>query len=190
MCVQNCPNGYYGTTTILRECLPCDNGCLNCAASPRNCTQCPWGYFLVNGTCLASCPSRYYAHPDPTNSSCLPCIPPCVQCMTQNSCISCINGYFLTPFGSCTTNCSTLPISSSASAYFFNANTSSCEPCSANCVNCTSPTQCSRCQLPSHIYLNECVQDCPASTFLNYNNTCQPCNQTYCTTCTSSTSCT
>lgn len=189
VCVQSCPDGLYAVTTILRQCLPCDNTCLSCVTSPTNCTRCPWGYYLVNGTCLASCPSRYYPNTDPTNYTCLPCTLPCLQCTTQQSCTACITGYFMTPFGNCTANCSTLPASSTDLAYFLNVNTSSCEPCADNCLACTSVSRCTQCQPPSHVYQNSCVQDCPTSTYLSYDNSCQRCNETYCTACTSSTQC-
>jgi len=41
--------------------MPCDDSCSECdAGSVANCLECPEGYYLKNGYCLADCGSGYY----------------------------------------------------------------------------------------------------------------------------------
>lgn len=74
--------------------------------------------------------------------------------------------------------------------YFLNSNSSRCEPCQQNCLNCSSTNNCTNCKLPNHIYAATCVPDCPLSTYLDFNNICQPCTQNNCVACQDSTKCT
>ena len=162
---------------------------MTCASLRTSCTSCPWGYFLVNGRCLPSCPTGSYASND---SACQPCMSPCSQCVSSTQCSSCQTGYYLTPFQTCVTNCSSLQnTGSQIFAYWLNPSTSACEPCSSSCISCSSSTSCTQCVSPYHLYLFSCIFDCPSSTFYNANNnTCTPCTKTNCQTCISSIQCT
>ncbi len=40
--------------------------------------MCPWGYYLINGTCMSNCPTGFYSNPDYT---CTRCVSPCLQCI-------------------------------------------------------------------------------------------------------------
>lgn len=162
--------------------MPCDAKCQNCTQSADKCTVCPWGYYLFNNSCISVCPNMYYPNPDPTNYTCVPCVAPCIQCFSQNACTVCTAGFYLTPNGSCVSNCSSF--SNTSVGYFLNTNTSRCEQCQQNCLNCTSLTNCTSCKLPNHIYAANCVPDCPLSTYLDTaSNTCKPCTQNNCIGC-------
>lgn len=182
--MSSCPVGYYGYVGATRQCLPCDASCVTCS-SLSTCTSCPWGYFLVNGKCLTSCPTATYAS---TDGSCQPCLSPCSQCISPTQCSSCQLGY-LTPSQTCETNCSSLQnTASQIFSYFLNPSTARCEPCPSSCISCNSSSSCQQCVSPYHLYLSLCVFDCPTSTFLNANNnTCSPCTETNCQACSSAT---
>lgn len=159
------------------QCGACDAKCVTCQGKADNCTKCPWGYFLINGTCLSTCPNGYFANPDPTMSSCLPCQPPCLVCLSSTSCKICQSGYFLTPTSTCTFNCSSL--STSTTSYTTSPLNSSCVPCPSNCMNCSYSSststipKCTQCTFPYHLYLSQCVFDCPTTTY--YNSTLNSC---------------
>lgn len=145
--MQNCPAGYYSTAAT-RECLPCDTRCLSCDTTATNCKSCPWGYYLMNGQCLSRCPAGYYADTNYTSQTCLPCVPPCLECTKLEICTKCISGYnyYLSPTGLCVNNCSLLTNSTnttaSALSYYGNPSTHKCEPCPYHCVTCTNSTTC------------------------------------------------
>jgi hypothetical protein len=61
-CVDTCAAGYYLSAN---SCWLCDSSCSECTGTSTNCTKCSITnmiqYFLYNNTCLAVCPSFYYA---------------------------------------------------------------------------------------------------------------------------------
>ena len=129
-CVDSCPEGYYGYNSIIKQCLPCDNTCINCIGSSTNCTKCPWGYYLLNGVCASQCPPGTYSNNDLTNLNCLPCESPCTQCLSLYQCSFCLAGYYLTPDKRCVTNCSVLNTNnasiSTTVSYYANPSTLKC----------------------------------------------------------------
>lgn len=79
--------------------------------------------------CYSSCPTGSYY----SAATCIECISPCFSCVNQNSCLSCVSGYYLY-MSQCVLEC--------PSTYFNNSNTNTCDPCEINCNECVDSSQC------------------------------------------------
>jgi hypothetical protein len=87
-----CPNGTYADNPNL-NCSSCTSPCLTCSVAPNNCTACiPPKVYNNNYQCLSSCPITMYN----SSSICAACVPPCGNCTSATSCLSCLGGFFLT----------------------------------------------------------------------------------------------
>uniref|UniRef100_A0A670YFA4 SPC3 n=1 Tax=Pseudonaja textilis TaxID=8673 RepID=A0A670YFA4_PSETE len=56
-CVPTCGEGYYYDERLgvpFRVCRRCEDNCLNCDGSGRNCSRCKEGFYLLSGSCIAS----------------------------------------------------------------------------------------------------------------------------------------
>ena len=61
LCEPNCPPIKYKDEST-RKCLDCQPPCKSCSGPTNNeCTSCVSGYYLLNTTCVTTCPSGYYA---------------------------------------------------------------------------------------------------------------------------------
>ena len=58
-----------------------------------NCTSCPNGFYFYEYQCLDACPDYYYA--DSRSETCESCIEPCLLCLTDIKCLSCVATYYL-----------------------------------------------------------------------------------------------
>ncbi|TNV87581.1 hypothetical protein FGO68_gene468 [Halteria grandinella] len=94
---------YSGTTlldsisTFLTVSFNCTSPCKTCDSTGSSvCTSCQGlsSYpYLSNSTCIATCPSAYFAD---ASYSCVACSSPCLTCSgSASSCLSCVDGYTL-----------------------------------------------------------------------------------------------
>ncbi len=67
-------------------------------------------YVYLNSTsttnpkqCLSSCPLGSYTLT--SNVSCMPCKSPCLTCLNEQFCLSCVDGYYLTKDNYCNATC-------------------------------------------------------------------------------------
>lgn len=96
-CVSQCVAGEYLENGV---CLPCDPTCLTClmysSTSYANgistyCLTCAASNLMHLNTCVASCPSGFYA----SQSNCRSCMTNCLNCTDYSTCSSCQSGYSL-----------------------------------------------------------------------------------------------
>ncbi|XP_070619575.1 proprotein convertase subtilisin/kexin type 6 [Erythrolamprus reginae] len=55
-CVSTCGEGYYHDERLglpFRVCGRCEDNCLSCDSSGRNCSRCKEGFYLMSGSCIA-----------------------------------------------------------------------------------------------------------------------------------------
>ena len=68
-----------------------------------NCTI--YYHLAANRSCLTSCPDAYYHENLGTNQKfCQSCVSPCVNCISQSQCLSCISGQYYYNY-TCVTSC-------------------------------------------------------------------------------------
>lgn len=96
---------------------------------------------------------------EPSNGTCLPCQPPCMECQNSTYCLSCTTGYLNPITHTCTLEC--------APAWYPDSNFN-CQPCLAPCLRCYSNSSCSMCQLPSVLYNQACISVAQCSTLDRY----------------------
>ncbi|KAI2661407.1 Proprotein convertase subtilisin/kexin type 5 [Labeo rohita] len=110
------------------HCKPCHKSCLQCSGAGKNqCISCNPKHFLLNQTCVSTCPGGYYVDED--KQECVQCHVNCESCSGHhsNDCITCKPGLFLLGH-SCFTTC--LP------SYFVNATSRACQKCDHTCEEC------------------------------------------------------
>lgn len=194
-CYGICPSTYYANQAR-RFCEKCDITCKECDGGyPENCTSCQassnYKYLLISRMCVAKCPSGFYANDNTT--SCELCLPQlnCATCMVVAGgsgvvqCITCQYGYFMQTDNTCRTTC--LPL------YFKNNWRNTCDPCNANCGNCTSSaaSSCLDCRAGKVFLANVsgkyCLGTCPSEYYYRSGDNCLDC-YTACKTCQGTTS--
>lgn len=114
-CYPACPSYYVNAVTPNRICLSCLSHCMSCPVSTSICSQCQATYFIFSynasySVCIQNCPTLYYQ----VNSTCFPCISPCLFCTAAYTCSACIDLFFL--------------------------KSGSCYPCQNSCLTCNGPT--------------------------------------------------
>lgn len=141
--------------------------------------------------CVAKCPSGFYANDNTT--SCELCLPQlnCATCTVVVGgsgvvqCITCQYGYYMQTDNTCKTTC--LPL------FFKNNWRNTCDPCSANCGNCTSSadSSCIDCRAGKVFLANVsgkyCLGTCPSEYYYRSGDNCLDC-YTACKTCQGTTS--
>ena len=153
-----CQFGYYADISTLK-CLPCNNNastnCATCQYYNNYCTSCSNGYILWNSSCVTTCPTTYYYNAttlltintiNVNVSQCVRCVPPCLTCLSQSACLSCMLGYKYNSLQHiCSSTCSV--------SLFFNSTISDCQPCSPNCLMCSSATFCYSCNTSTYLHM-------------------------------------
>ena len=204
-CQTVCPLGTYNASTATSKiCNNCSLGCNNCT-SLTNCSFCQSGYLLYfnqgQGSCTTSCPSGFYAgfvsSSTFTNSNqhqCLICVSPCITCISETVCVTCLTGYYFYR-GSCVNAC---PSGFYAGSTVSSAGTSqpNCLVCDSSCLTCqNTSTYCTSC--PSGYNLDSqgnCNSNCSSpSTYyvlttrqcLNCSGSCYTCQGPLSTDCLS-----
>ncbi|KFV18851.1 Proprotein convertase subtilisin/kexin type 5, partial [Tauraco erythrolophus] len=176
-------SGYCSRTEYYVEktqtCKPCHKKCLHCSGpTEHQCLSCANNRYLLNTTCVETCPDGYYVDSD--ERQCSPCHSACVTCTGKHSsqCLSCKPGWYRQG-KVCVNQC--------PSGYFAQNSTGSCERCHKGCKECVGPqpTDCIFCD--TYFYLlrskNECVSSCPEYYYENkVDNICERCHPS-CRTC-------
>lgn len=95
-CQTECPSG--GTLAPSNGvCTACNSVCLYCSGTITFCTACNLSssnIFLMNNTCLSSCPMYYYNQS--STGSCLTCESAninCINCSSASTCYTCDNSF-------------------------------------------------------------------------------------------------
>ncbi|XP_021397203.2 proprotein convertase subtilisin/kexin type 5 isoform X2 [Lonchura striata] len=171
------PTEYY--LEEIQTCKSCHKKCFHCSGPTENqCLSCVNKQYLLNRTCVETCPDGYYA--DSTEGQCSACHSTCDTCTGKHSsqCLSCKLGWYRQG-KRCVTQC--------PAGYFAQNSTGSCERCHKSCKECmgTRATDCVSCN--TYFYLlhstNECVSSCPQYYYENKdNNVCERCHSS-CLTC-------
>ncbi|XP_057288919.1 proprotein convertase subtilisin/kexin type 5 isoform X1 [Pezoporus wallicus] len=177
------PFGYCSSTEYYVEktqtCKPCHKKCFRCSGPTKHqCLSCANNHYLLNTTCVETCPDGYYVESD--KGQCSPCHSTCVTCTGKHSsqCLSCKPGWYRQGKG-CVNQC--------PAGYFAQNSTGSCQRCHKGCKECMGPqpTDCLFCD--TYFYLlrskNECISSCPEYYYENKdNNVCERCHPS-CQTC-------
>ncbi|XP_051499578.1 proprotein convertase subtilisin/kexin type 5 isoform X2 [Apus apus] len=162
-----------------QTCKPCHKNCFHCSGpTEHQCLSCANNRYLLNTTCVETCPDGYYLDSD--EKRCSLCHSACVTCTGKHSsqCLSCKPGWYRQGRG-CVNQC--------PAGYFAQNSTGSCERCHKGCKECAGPqpTDCLFCD--TYFYLlrskNECVSSCPEYYYESKdNNVCERCHPS-CQTC-------
>ncbi|KAL4456740.1 hypothetical protein ABPG73_014766 [Tetrahymena malaccensis] len=178
----SCIQGYY---LKQNQCSQCDSSCLTCSdGNSSSCIICfQQGYYIstfLNNTCVSQCDVHQGQYIDNTTNPnqiyCRQCSSNCLTCQDQNTCIQCVEGYFL--------------------------NQNQCKQCDSSCQQCygSDPSNCIICQQSDYFISikqnNICVSQCDLTqgqyidTMYNQKQKyCRVC-PSICQTCTNSTICT
>jgi hypothetical protein len=136
------------TPTSPRSCASCHFSCAACSGPlSTNCTQCPSGALLQDGTCVSQCSPGLYL----SGTTCLRCDTSCRTCNGAGLmlCSSCPSGRYLYTSGTssiCTTSCPTGTVRSGGVC----ASCSQCEIGSiitGGCIGTTLDTVCANCSV-------------------------------------------
>ncbi|KAL4464823.1 hypothetical protein ABPG74_011384 [Tetrahymena malaccensis] len=176
---DSCPINYFpnaqGRTCdqCFTTCKSCDgpssSNCLSCnsdryyLASKKECYDiCPMPYFshFTKPDCLLTCPTDFknYLFGNPQSRKCENCNEACIQCTGPSNldCVKCSTNYFYyQQNNSCLLMCPDGTYADSPSM--------KCLPCDKSCSTCNGGTNlnCISCSLPSVLYNNQCIQNCP-----------------------------
>ncbi|OMJ65510.1 hypothetical protein SteCoe_38086 [Stentor coeruleus] len=87
-----CPDGYYmANISNAYHCSPCHESCLTCNSSSSNsCLTCLIPLIISANSCLECISSMYYE-----DFKCKDCIEPCLDCISDTKCTSCVNEYMI-----------------------------------------------------------------------------------------------
>ena len=168
--VTECFSCQYGSYHDGVSCTLCPAGCLICQTSAPACLQCDTSFLLNTGTDVCECNNAAGYFLDTGSGECKLCsffsFPNCLTCTDTSGagtieCQSCISGHYL-------------------------ATTTSCAPCGAHCLSCTSPTSCSACAatFTSNV-LGSCYCDDTTVFYDSGSDLCQICSffDSNCLTC-------
>lgn len=185
-------SGYNGSikcpaSSVLCNDVPCLHACMGNGKCINGLCQCLSGH--SGNDCSIKCGNNCGVC---TSTSCTSCAG--ANMVNSGSECSCIDGYILDENGDCIDPCGDLcevcgNLACSlcvANAYFssndctciygyVNSGLNSCEPCSNNCVSCTSVNECSNCAIGFYLTLNS---DCLAC-----GSDCDECNSIECIDC-------
>ncbi|KAL4460055.1 hypothetical protein ABPG73_001733 [Tetrahymena malaccensis] len=175
-CVSKCPSTFIANNSNQScECRP------NSQLSVNKCI-CNSGYFEIGDNCQQ-------------------CTSNCSQCVSSSTCSKCISGYYLLRDGfqllsdeSCVQKCPDTFIKDNLNQScicrpnsYLSANKCSCNPgyfevesncsqCTSNCIQCSTQTTCSQCQLGFYLFVDgTCIFNCPSTFILSDSNCiCRP----------------
>uniref|UniRef100_A0A673LQY8 Proprotein convertase subtilisin/kexin type 5-like n=1 Tax=Sinocyclocheilus rhinocerous TaxID=307959 RepID=A0A673LQY8_9TELE len=160
------------------QCKPCHKSCLRCSGSGKEqCLSCNPKHFLLNQTCVSTCPDGYYVDED--KQECVQCHVNCASCHGHhsNDCTTCKPGLLLLGH-SCFTTC--------PPSYFVNATSRACQGCDHTCEECSGSSRfCLKCRNGYFLLRKsgQCLRTCPSNYFLHtFDRDCQRCHPT-CKTC-------
>nr|CAD7459592.1 unnamed protein product [Timema tahoe] len=179
-CYATCPVYTYETEDY--RCSPCHTTCATCnGSSETQCISCRSEHLSLDGACLESCPSGYYAHR--RRRECIHCPQRCATC-GESGCLTCEPYWTLDRKANC------VPEGSShcdSGEYWEGGH---CRPCHSTCEKCDGPTEtnCISCSPPLLLEGSRCLATCLDGSFLD-QGVCVPCLHT-CQRCVSRVNCT
>uniref|UniRef100_A0A8P4K715 Proprotein convertase subtilisin/kexin type 5a n=1 Tax=Dicentrarchus labrax TaxID=13489 RepID=A0A8P4K715_DICLA len=140
------------------ECHSCHKYCHRCSGpSKAHCLSCNQRHLLLNGTCVAECPTGHYE--DELGEKCEPCHPFCQSCVGKHSheCLACKTHLFREG-KECVETCQ-------HRYHYGNTGSRMCEKCDPSCGECIGGGEdgCLSCA-PGLIYLRKegrCLPSCP-----------------------------
>ena len=122
-------------------CLACEAGCAECSDA-ITCTKCkrPEGFYLSNADCLP-CDLNGGKFIPPAGATCEACSAGCSRCPNRQSCQVCDSSQGFVRQGPSCVTCAT------SDGKFVNKDNSppTCDSCSANCLQCSSQSNCTLC---------------------------------------------
>ncbi|EAS02777.2 surface protein (macronuclear) [Tetrahymena thermophila SB210] len=164
--VNNCLTCYIGYyyDKLVQTCQVCPFSCSQCTDS-THCQKCKTNYYLDQtnpnvSQCVLICPNGYFGD---SNGNCTKCSTQnCQQCNNQNRCLVCNSSYYLS--------------------------NNSCTQCDQSCFQCQgaangSIKNCTQCYPGKKLYQTNCIDQCPAQTYLNSSGQCLSCDPS-CLVCT------
>lgn len=207
---DDCINCKHGSYLSQKRCYSCLGNCSACYNNPYYCTSCKVGFYLSNHNCI-ECDTNCYTCVDSStkcvschnnsfylssNDSCLTCKEPCKTCSSENTCLSCIDDYYLNK-GNCTkcnSNCKT-PIDnctclicedgyylSNKQCFKCGQKCKTCQDTEDKCLTCnekyylSSKNVCSECKIPCNACINEkTCTSCVENYYFFFGN-CYECN--------------
>ena len=94
-CYTDCPPAYFArsaqiSTVDTQVCWACQTGCIQCTNASA-CVACQAQMFLVEQTCISSCPNGNY----PSGTLCYPCSTGCLSCSSAALCTQCGGSFSL-----------------------------------------------------------------------------------------------
>ncbi|XP_077377227.1 proprotein convertase subtilisin/kexin type 5b isoform X4 [Festucalex cinctus] len=168
-CVLQCERGFPEGGT----CRPCAPECTSCHANASFCLSCQPEHFLLEHSCVRSCPPSYYAQ----DVQCLRCPPDCVHCNQDGLCDKCAD-YFFLHADKCVDDC--------PAGFFPSEQQRECVRCHADCSSCDGPDHddCKMCRNPkARRYNGECLPQCPSNAYYEKaDGECRDCDHS-CLTC-------
>ncbi|KAG9486783.1 hypothetical protein GDO78_006922 [Eleutherodactylus coqui] len=164
------------------DCVPCHKKCSRCmGATEHHCLSCKETTFLLNATCMDTCPDGYYGEHD--ERRCIPCHRSCKTCTERHStdCLTCKEGLYMQGY-SCVQDCIT--------GYFADNSSASCQMCNKTCGECEGPSSSDCLSCHKNFFLmktkKQCYSSCPEFYYEDYVwNACERCHPT-CRTCSGS----
>ncbi|KAH0576203.1 Cysteine-rich protein [Spironucleus salmonicida] len=160
---STCNPGFFESTTVPKTCTACPATCLTCT-SATECQTCANVNVLVGSTC-APCQIAQMK----------PCVCTdavnCATCATDNTkCATCNGNY---------NQDADTPCSTCKPTFFEDttAGTKTCKACSANCITCSSDTNCTVCDSGFVVEANKCEKcaDLNCTTCQTGKNVCTAC---------------
>lgn len=200
-CVASCPVGQFADAAG-SSCRRCDvTGCLVCP-SEGVCTRCEQPLWLLNQTCVTSCPPGYYGY---AGSTCRRCEAPCATCadgISGRTCTSCDVTLALDD-SACVEQCppdrllwnvtSSVCVHSCPDGSYqpvMTSPSSLCLLCSAACKRCFGVADnCTDCATSGHVMVSRssdvtsCESGCPVGQFPGVDNHCVECEDDRCARC-------
>eukprot|EP01016_Furgasonia_blochmanni_P023328 TRINITY_DN251_c0_g5_i1.p1 TRINITY_DN251_c0_g5~~TRINITY_DN251_c0_g5_i1.p1 ORF type:complete len:2505 (+),score=375.87 TRINITY_DN251_c0_g5_i1:195-7709(+) len=155
------------------SCISCASSCKGCFGVPNNCTACQNpDNSLLNGTCVLTCPPKYFRNPF---ARCEACSQNCEYCESP-FCDKCAS-----PFVNDRGNCVSVCLNGSVNYL------GRCLSCPLGCSNCTVSTTgvltCAVCESGWTLASGACSPSCAAGQFYNKTtNSCAACDPS-CATC-------
>ena len=175
-CLEKCPNGYSSFNGICEVCTGLN--CKTCEIDPNVCTECPFNFYLYQGSCVEECPKGTYK----SDKLCLPCAPDCEKCKDGEYCTSCNDGTYLND-GRCTNECDKNEV-------VVDGECKACEKEHCSICNPEKLDECITCEKGYYYLDNECVENCGDNYYKDVNSgKCVHCNNGACKECNNAEVC-
>ncbi|KAL7713823.1 Protein serine/threonine kinase [Entamoeba marina] len=166
-----------------KECKLCSSNCSTCINTEDTCLTCSPNEYLenyecktneeLNGTCstliatgsgCAICNNGYYRN----GLSCYECMSECSTCLTNDTCLTCTDDYFMSVSGDCLLQSTIIGCAIEISTingctqcndgyYNYNKICYSCNEECSNCSNCSNSNECTSCQNDYVLIDEKCI---------------------------------